>query len=518
MYLVSQLASRRHALALALLTGLSLSVTSLNAASTDKRTLHVVSPWEIGSLDPSKTGYIFSKLEVTETLVTVDNQGILVPGLATAWVVSGNQLTWRFTLRPGATFHDGTLVTASDVVAALERARKNPGVLGNVPLLKISAEPGVVIFELSKPFTPLGAFLAQYSAQILAPSAFTAEGTVKAVIGTGPYRVVSLQAPLKLVAERFAGWHGKPPSVERVSYLAVSRGETRHLLATSGQADLVFTHDPANFNTLKTHKSLKFYSQPVPRTIYIKVNAGHSALKDQTTRRALSLAIDRAGIASAVLREPQAAATQLFPPSMAQWHVNALQPLTRDLAQSRELLKSAGWILGTDNVLRRDGKPFKVTLRTYSDRPELPLIAAALQAQFKEIGIDLAVVIANSSEVPAGHKDGTLELALVARNYSLVPDPVGTLMQDFGATGGDWGAMNWRSAALQDAVNALSATNDTQRRSVQRGAIATIIQADLPVIPVAWYQHTATSSNRLAHVSVDPLEISYRITQMKWAK
>jgi peptide/nickel transport system substrate-binding protein len=507
---------RRLVLAALLCATASVSVSW--AMPPDNKTLSISGPWEVHSLDPSKNGYVFTRLQVAETLVTVDNQGALVPGLASGWEVSANQLTWRFKLRGGALFHDGTAVTAHDVVAALERARKNPGVLGNVPLQKISADKDVVVFELSRPFTPLPAFLVNYSTQVLAPSAYGADGSVKAVVGTGPYKVTLVQPPQKVETERFEGWRGSKPAIERVSYLAVGRGETRNLMATSGQADLVFTHDPANFDRLRASKTLKLQTQPIPRTIYIKVNAGHPALKDVATRRAMSMALDRVAMASAILREPKAAATQLFPSSMAEWHVPGLQPLTRDLIQARALLASAGWTPGPDGILRRDGKPFKVTLRTYSDRPELPVLAAAIQAQFKEVGIDMAVAIANSSEVPAGHKDGTLELALVARNYSLVPDPVGTLLEDFGPTGGDWGAMGWTSASLRDAISALSSTNDNQRRSRQRGAIATVIQADLPVIPVAWYQHSATSSNRLANVSFDPLEISYRITQMQWAR
>lgn len=514
--------SRRTRLALTSLLGFGLCV-GLNmqnalAASPETKTMVIAGPWEVGSLEPSKNGYVFTRLQVTETLVTVDNQGALVPGLASGWEVSTNQLTWRFKLRAGAKFHDGTAVAAPHVAAVLERARKNPGVLGNTPLQKISADQDTVVFELSRPFTPLPAFLVNYSTQILAPSAYSADGSVKAMVGSGPYKVTLVQPPQKVETARFDGWQGAKPAIEKVSYLAVGRGETRNLMATSGQADLVFTHDPANFDRLKTSKTLKLQTQPIPRTIYIKVNAAHPALKDVATRRAMSLALDRVGMATAILREPKAAATQLFPASMAEWHVPGLQPLTRDLTQARELLKSAGWMPGPDGTLRRDGKAFKVTLRTYSDRPELPVMAAAIQAQLKEVGIDMAVAIANSSEIPAGHKDGTLELALVARNYSLVPDPVGTLLEDFGPTGGDWGAMGWASASLRDAIAALSSTHDSQRRSRQRGAIATVIQADLPMIPVAWYQHSATSSNRLTGVSFDPLEISYRINQVQWAR
>ena len=149
------------------------------------------------------------------------------------------------------------------------------------------------------------------------------------------------------------------------------------------------------------------------------------------------------------------------------------------------------------------------------------MVATALQAQLKAVGIEVAVTVGNSSEIPAGHQDVSLELALLARNYGLVPDPLGTLLQDFGQngnnTGGDWGAMGWSGALVRESLQILSSTADAKRRSAQRGAIATVLQAELPVIPIAWYQHTATSSKRLARVVIDPLERSYRLTQMVWA-
>jgi peptide/nickel transport system substrate-binding protein len=325
-------------------------------------------------------------------------------------------------------------------------------------------------------------------------------------------------APQKAEAERFAQYDGKAPTIQKISYLSTSRGETRGMLAQSGQADLVFTHDAASFERFKQMPSVQFHTLPIPRTIYIKVNAGLPQLADVRVRQAMSLAIDRTGIATAILREPKAAATQLFTPNMDEWHVKGLTPLSRNVAQAKALMQAAGWQTGANGMLSKDGKPFKVTLRTFPDRPELPPIAAALQAQFKEMGIDLAVSVGNSSEIPSGHKDGSLELALLARNYSLVPDPMGTLMQDFGVAGGDWGAMDWRSAQVTTALDALSSTSDDKRRSALRGSLATVLQAELPVIPVAWYQHTATSSRKLNGVSIDPLERSYRVSQMSWAK
>ena len=63
----------------------------------------------------------------------------------------------------------------------------------------------------------------------------------------------------------------------------------------------------------------------------------------------------------------------------------------------------------------------------------------------------------------------------------------------------------------------MSQVLDAKRRSALRGSIATVLQAELPVIPVAWYQHSVTASTRLKNVGVDPLERSYRISRMAWA-
>jgi peptide/nickel transport system substrate-binding protein len=486
--------------------------------ANNARVLKVAAPWEIGSLDPSKSGYIFTRLEVTETLVDVDGQGNLAPGLAARWSVSPDQKTWRFALRSGARFHDGSAVTADAVVRSLQRAWTQPGVLRNTPVQRIAAVNGDVQVELKQAFTALPAFLAHNSTQVLAPASFAADGSVQSVIGSGPYKIVRVSAPQKLETAAFEGWAGKRPAVQKVEYLASGRGETRGMLAESGQADLVFTHDAVAFDRLKRNPKLQFHTLPIPRTLYLKVNAGHALLKDLKVRQAISMALDRPGIAQAILREPKAAASQLFSPGMTEWHVSGLQPLTRDLAQARQLLQDAGWKPGPDGVLRKEGKPFKLTLRTFSDRPEQPPMATAIQAQLREIGMDIGVAIMNASDIPAGHQDGSLELALVARNYALVPDPIGSLLQDFGPQGGDWGAMGWQSAQVASALESLSSTSDPARRSRLRGALSTVLQAELPVIPVAWYQHTATHNKRIGNVSIDPLERSYRISQFTWAR
>lgn len=506
--------AQRAATALAILFATALS----HGALAEDRVLTIAAPWEITGPDPAVSGYAFGRMEVGETLLEVDEDGQPEPGLAESWDTNEAGTEWRLKIRSGVVFHDGTELTAGHAVHSLNVAREKPGVLDRAPIETIEADGDEVVFTLSEPFSTLLSFLAHSSTLILAPEAYDEDGSVREMIGTGPYRVTLLEPPQRMEVERFAEYWGDQPEIERAAFLAVSRGETRALMAESGDADIVFNLDPASVRRLSAHERLDVRTIAIPRIINIKLNAALEQLEDPRARQALSLAIDRDGIAAAILRQPETAAGQLFPPGMGAWHNHEVEPLTQDVERAAELLAELGWEAGADGILVKDGERFSLTMRTYPDRPELPLVAAAVADQLSTIGVDVTIAMGNFSEVPAGHQDGSLEMALVARNFSLVPDPLGTLIQDFGPNGGDWGAMNWSSEDLTGAMQSLLASNDPAAGSAERATITAILQEELPVIPVVWYTQTGSISDRLANVEIDPFERSYRVSRMQWAQ
>ncbi|MFC3284009.1 ABC transporter substrate-binding protein [Litchfieldella rifensis] len=500
-----------------LLAALGLALTS-TAVHAEPRTLDIVAPWEITSPDPSKSGHVFARMQVAETLVDTDADGRLAPGLATDWTQNDDATIWRFTIRDDARFHDGTPVAAEAVATSLDHARAKPGMLDSAPITAIEAEGDDVVIRLESSFAPLPALLAHSGTQILAPAAYAANGEVTAMIGSGPYQVDSLEPPQRLTVTRFDDYWSEAPAIERASYLAVSRGETRALMAESGDADIVFTLDPASRARLSRQPDLTLHAEPLPRTIVLKVNAGHPFLNDERARQALSQAIDRAGIAAGLLRAPEAAAPELFPASLGPWHLGISPDDARNLEQAREQLATLGWEANGDGLLERDGKPFRLTVRTFSDRPELPLVATALQDQWRELGVELDVAVGNASEIPSGHRDGSLELGMAARNYGLVPDPLGTVLDDFGPEGGDWGAMGWSDTEFDEWLDQLRSETDPTTRDSLATRAATRLHEAMPVIPVAWYQQTAAVSDELQGFSIDPLERSYRIAELRWAE
>lgn len=477
----------------------------------------VVAPFEITGVDPAISGDLFMRMGVVETLIGADTDGKPKPGLSKSWTFSEDGLTWRFELQPGVQFHDGSALTAEAAAKSLNIARAKAGLLSKAPIAAIAAEgEATLVVTLTKPFVPLLAFLAESRAQILAPSAYDGDA-VKSVVGTGPFRLTKLEAPQAMSVERFDGYWGEKPQIEKATYLSVSRAETRALMAESGDADYVFNLDPASRTRLAKSDKVELLSVSIPRSVLMKVNAGHPYLTDVKAREALSLAIDREGLAVAILRYP-AAATQLFPPSLGIWHDAELAPLGYDPEKAKVLLGELGWTAGADGMLEKDGKPFALTLTTYPDRPELPLIAAVLQDQLKDVGIALSINSTNSSEIPAKHQNGTLELGLMARNFALVPDPIGTMLSDYGPNGGDWGAMNWVNGDFQTALDELTRVADQTQGEALRHTAVQAIQADLPVIPIAWYQQTIAVSPKLEGAGLDPFERSFGLASMRWAK
>lgn len=501
------------ALFLTLMLGASMPATHVQAEA-----LKVAGPWEITGIEPAQTGYVFSRLEVAETLVTTDKQGALVPGLAERWTVSEDGLVWTFKLRGNAAFHDKTPVTAKATVASLQRALAGVGVLSQAPIADIADEGGDVQIRLTKPFSPLPAYLVHFSTIVLAPSSFDATGKVTQIVGSGPYKVKNLTPPARLELEASGAWWGGKPGIDEVNYLAVGQGETRALMAESGEADLVFSMLPVSVDRLKANPKLSVQIATIPRTRLLKVNAASPFFDEVEERQAISAAIDRVGTTKVILRNPDLAATQLFPPAMRGWNSADVRPLVRDVEKAKALLAKAGWAPGSDGILEKDGKRFSVTMLTYSSWPELPPIATALQAQLRQVGIDVKVSVGNSSEIPARHQDGTLEIGLVSRLYSIVPDPVGTLIQDYGSGGSDWGSMGWDNKEMQGIVEQLAATSDVAGRAPLQARAVEILQEELPSIPVTWSELAIVSSKRISGVEVDPLEVNYGLSSIRWAE
>lgn len=300
-------------------------------SSPAHQTLAISGPFEFNSQDMSKDGYLFSRLQVVESLVGINGQAELYPLLADSWQQSADGLNWIFSIRPEVKFHNGSLLTAEAAAQSLNQALRKPGVIRQVPIRSIQARDNQVIITLDRPFRALPSVLAHYSTAIVIPGSFSDSGKIVALQGTGPYQIEELQPPHKAKASRFSDYWGQKAHIETVEYLAGHRPESRALLAQSGQMDLVYTLDPISIESLKAANNLQLHVESMPRTVLVKLNNAHPFLNHKSVRQALSLALDREGIAQSVLRLPGSEAYQLFSPALGAWHIDQQARLSATL-------------------------------------------------------------------------------------------------------------------------------------------------------------------------------------------
>lgn len=77
--------------------------------------------------------------------------------------------------------------------------------------------------------------------------------------------------------------------------------------------------------------------------------------------------------------------------------------------------------------------------------------------------------------------------------------------------------MGCRQEGMQRTLEALSAAFDPADLARLRGEVARILQAELPVVPIGWYDQSVAASRRIVGVILDPLELSYHLPALRWA-
>lgn len=492
------------------------------AHAQEDRVLQVVSQREITSLEPRDTGFHFRRLRVGETLVGITPDGALTPELATGWETSADGLTWRFALREGVTFHDGSEASPQIILEAFERVRPKSELVSKAPISRVYVDGHHLVIELTDAFSLLPAYFTDATQIILSPSSFDADGTVVQVIGTGPYRVVEIADKTSVALEAYPAYWGEQPNIRRVQYTGAVGQDTMLNMAESGQADIVFGVPTVMRDRVESSGRAHLLAVTSGRTFIFRVNAQSPLFNDVRARQALSLAIDRQGIAAAILRNPDAAAYQLFSRALGEWFDPSVAPIARDVDRSKALLAELGWVPGSDGILQRDGERFAFELFA-GDLYEMPGLDVALQAQLKEVGMDLEIVTGPWAVMLDAVKAGTFRASYGARNYGQIPDPVATLAGDYPAEpdpNAVWGGVGYSNQDFSQAIAEYQHATSADVKADARQRIQAILQSDLPTIPVGYREYAAAVSDRLdpETVTIDPIEASFWIDRLDWVR
>ncbi|MEQ8664548.1 MAG: ABC transporter substrate-binding protein [Rhodospirillales bacterium] len=348
--------------------------------------------------------------QMYEPLLHRDMAGQIIPALATDWAPTDDPNVWRFNLRKGVSFHDGSAFTADDVVFSLNRAMKPTSamkeLLSSVKEVR-AVDDHTVDIETDGP-NPLmpnnltNLFIMDSGwteANNCAEPQDIANGgdnpCVRAVNGTGAYVLVSRAQDEKTVLKANPNYWGIgqfPLDVSEIVYTPIQESATRVSALLSGEVDLIQDVPVQDLDRVATTDGLSVITAPQNRTIFFGLNVGDpdlttdnvdgkNPLADVRVRQAMNIAINRDAIKKVVMRDQSKPTGVIMPPFVNGW-TEALDAYpANDLAKAKQLMADAGYADG-----------FGITLNCPNDRYiNDEAICQAAVGMFGQIGIKVTL-------------------------------------------------------------------------------------------------------------------------------
>lgn len=379
--------NRRTFLVLSILLVLVLTLTACGSQETGgsgKDTLVVAQGADPKSLDPHASNDQPSSRvnkQIYNTLVEVTEDMEIEPSLAESWE-QVDETTWKFKLREGVKFHNGEELKASDVKFSLDRMMNSPEVahiVGAVESVEIEGDYTVII-KTKEPFAPILAHLAHTAASILNEKAVTEAGDdyQNNPVGTGPFKFVSHDVGDKVTLERFDDYFGETAKVKTLVFRNIPEGTNRTIGLKTGEVDIAYDIEPIDLDKVREDDKLVLIEEESLSTTYIGFNTKKAPFDDVRVRKALNHAINVDEIIEVVLEGAGTKATGPINDKVYGYN-QSLSGYEYNPEKAKELLAEAGY---------PDG--FKTSIWT-NDNPVRVRIAELVQAQLKEVGVDVTI-------------------------------------------------------------------------------------------------------------------------------
>jgi peptide/nickel transport system substrate-binding protein len=492
---------------------LSATIGALFAGAASAQTLTMGVRAGPESMDPhfTATGTHSEALKhIFDTLTHSGPQLQIEPGLAESWRPI-DATTWEFKLRRGVKFHDGSDMTAEDVVASIQRMQTLAG--PNPTRIYVRRITDVRIIDphtlhiitggpsptLPNDFIRLFVTSARATAGLTPQNSNEAFNSGRAAIGTGPYRFNSWSPREQFTMDRFDGhWSGRPAWARHVRR-EIPNDANRVAQLRTGQVDMIVRVPAADVPTLERDRTLSVVKAD---TVYVfnlsfdfreqtpQVSAkdgsrlASNPYRDARVREAIDLAIDRRVLAEIAMEGMGTPQGQMVTPNIFGFNP-ALPMTTPNLARARQLLTEAGFPNG-----------FRMSLNFTIDRlPGDRGVGTAMAQMLARIGIDVqaagqpAAVIfparsrGELSNIMAGWGTLTGEASYYYSSNAHTNDPQRRL-----------GAFNWHGYSNPEMDRLIQAAefelDDNKRRDLLRetGALFNRERVALPLASVgsAW--------------------------------
>ena len=453
---------------------------------------------EIRGLDPqlySDLATLRVAADQFEGLTRFDGAGQVVPGLASRWTVSPDGLVWRFALRDALRFSDDAPITARLFARLWQRlndpATGSPHAALFGAIAQVTADgDDVVIVTLKAPFPQLPALLA-HPAMAALPLHRMGDWTAeRPLVTSGAYRTRDWRLNDRLVLGRNPRWHGGKAPIANIVWKPVDDELAGMRLFMAGDADISGGYPQSRHAWLIQQRPAAVRTGDYLGSYYFTMNTRQPPFDDRRVRIALSMAVDRAWIADALLPMGNAPAYGIVPPALTgrnaarpDW---AAWPLLRRKQKALQLLRAAGY---------RADRPLRFEIRINSSA-EHRRMAVALAAMWQPLGVEASILNSEPALHFAAMRRGDFQMARSGWIADL-PAPENFLAVHR-SDAGEVNYSGYASPAFDAALDRAMATpGQTARMAAMRAAEARLVQ-DMPVIPLWFYRSGALVAARVA--------------------
>jgi peptide/nickel transport system substrate-binding protein len=296
---------------------------------------------------PTDNMSIWTMLLIYDQLIRVASDGkSLEPGLAEKWDVSQDGLTYTFHLRD-AKFHDGSPVTADDVVYSLTRVVQSKDSQWSFLFSAVdkveASDPKTAVIRLKTVWAPFESDLALFGASIIPQKLHQAQQAqlFQKPVGTGPFVFDSWDKGNKIVLKKNPNyWTAGKPYLDELDFFVLTDANARMLQFQGGQLDIATLVPFSQIDSLKSNSDYTVLSDAVARIDYMGINVKRAPFDNVKLRQAMNLAVDKDAIIKNILfGNGEAANTYL--PKMPYHDDSASVPYPFDLTKAQDLVKQS---------------------------------------------------------------------------------------------------------------------------------------------------------------------------------
>jgi peptide/nickel transport system substrate-binding protein len=489
--------SRHRARSLALAATVAFLVPALPGFAAD---LTIALPTSPESMDPdyhNTTANNETILHMIEPL-TFTSGSKVAPMLATSWKAI-DDTTWQFDLRHGVKFHDGSEFTADDVVFSINRVPhvKSPASLTyfTKSITSVTAvDPYTVKIATSSPDPELPAklsFIGILSHKAAGGSGPEGKSTAQlsagdGLVGTGPYEFVKFTPNESVVLKKNPDYWGAKPAWDNVTFKVMSSDAARTAAVIAGEVDLAQIPQES-VDMAKKAANIQLTSADSCQFIYLALDErentptvtgtdGKNPLRDARVRKALSLAINRQGLADRIMSGLAKPVAELGQPTLFGATPGAV-PDPYDPAQAKKLLAEAGYPKG-----------FGITLNGSSGLfGEDSQLSQAVASMWTRVGVQTKVDNAVGSTFYARRNKGEYSAYLTnfcpttgQLSYSL---RLLAMTRDMEKANGTTNLFSYSNPEVDKVLTkALSTINDEERKKLVQQASKIVMQDDHGVL------------------------------------